>query len=382
MKNRSLALSSAFALACAAGYGCGSSVETSGSTGSGGSSSGDTQGSTGVVATASGSGQSGAGGSVSSVGSSGVGGSVPGCVPKNGAVLAVTKFYYGDTNFDGTANKVNGWRQYGFNVDGKVSTDTSTDLCKPLNNASPKSVYPDGNNGIDNAFGKNVLPIFLGITSDFSGQANQAIAAGDYTLILDLEGLGATANQASLVSKIYTGAELGAPPKLDGNDCWPVAPEGLTNPADITSAKSIFPTSSVVMNHWDSGSTGATVQLQIRLTGFTMHLDIRQARVAMDLAPDHQSATTGQLGGVVETAQLLAEIQRMAGSFDPSLCSGPTIDSILAQVAQASDILNDGTQDPSKPCDGVSIGLGFQTRAVSFSGVALPSPSQTNPCVP
>ncbi len=378
MKTRGLAWSSAFALACAAGYGCGSTVEGTGSTGSGGSTSGDTQGSTGVVASA-----SGAGGGVTTGGtSSGVGGSVPGCVPKSGAVLAVTKFFYGDTNFDGTANKVNGWKQYGFNVDGKVSIGTSTDLCKPLDNASPKSVYPDGDNGIDNSFGRNLLPLFLGISSDFTSKANQSISDGDYTLIVDLEGLGATANLASLVSKIYAGSPLGAPPKLDGKDCWPVAAEGLTNPADLTSAKSVFPMSSVVMNLWDSGPTGATIPIQISFSGVKMHLDIHHARMTMDLAPDHQSAMMGRLGGVVETAQLVAEVKRMAGSFDASLCKGPTIDSILAQVRQASDILKDGAQDPAKECDAVSIGLGFQARGMSFSGAAVPPPTEPNPCPP
>jgi hypothetical protein len=374
-----MAFSSAFALACAAGYGCGSTVDGSGSTGTGGASAGTgaAQGSTSVGATT-----SGVGGNASSSGSTGTGGPMLGCVPKDGAVLAVTKFYYGDTNFDGTPDKTNGWKQYGFNLDGKVSTATSTDLCKPLNNAAPKNVYPDGDNGIDNAFGKSVLPIFLAIASGFSAEANAAITAGDTTLILDLKGLGAAADQALLAARIHAGAALGAAPKFDGSDCWPVTPEGLTNPADITSAKAIFPASSVVANHWDSGPTGATVRLQIVFSGGRIHLDVHHAHLTMELAADHQSATLGQLGGVIATADLVAEIKRVAGSFDPTLCTGPTIDSILAQMSQASDILQDGTQDPAKTCDAVSIGLGFTTTALSLGGIAGPSPTEPNPCLP
>lgn len=81
-------------------------------------------------------------------------------------VLAIKKLYLGDTNRDGTANKVNGWKQYGYDIDGLASTATSTDLCKPRNNTSPKNVYPDGDKGIDNSFGKNILTIILGIASD------------------------------------------------------------------------------------------------------------------------------------------------------------------------------------------------------------------------
>ncbi len=200
MKNRGFSILSAFALASAAAYGCGAEVQGSGSTGAGGSptsaGSGDLDGgfvsSSGVGGSGT-SGQSGATSvtavsSASSASSTGVGGGAPGCTPTNGAVLAVTKLYYGDTNFDGSPDKVNAWKQFGFNIDGKASTASSVDLCKPQPNASPSTVYPDGNAGIDNSFGKNILPIFLGLTSSFSDKANQSIASGHYTLMFDLEG--------------------------------------------------------------------------------------------------------------------------------------------------------------------------------------------------
>src|SRR5215207_5340629 len=43
--------------------------------------------------------------------------------------FAIKKLYLGDTKRDGTADKVNGWKEYGFDIDGKISTATSTDLC-------------------------------------------------------------------------------------------------------------------------------------------------------------------------------------------------------------------------------------------------------------
>lgn len=318
----------------------------------------------------------------SSSSASGSGGALPGCTPKSGVILAATKIYYGNTDFNDAADSVNGWKQFGFNLDGKVSTASSVDLCQPVNNAPPKNVYPDGNGGIDNSFGKNILPIFLGIASDFSTKANQAITDGKYTLIFDLEGLGAGANQASLASKMYTGTTLGMPPKFDGSDCWPVTPAGLANPADIASATSFFPMGSVAANHWDSGPTSATVPLTIDVGGFEIHLNLHFARVSMDLDANHLGSQVGQLGGVIATAELVAEMKKVAGSFDPSLCSGATIDSIVSQLQQASDILQDGTQDPAKSCDGISIGLGFKTKAISLGGVGPATPAQPDPCGP
>jgi hypothetical protein len=81
----------------------------------------------------------------------------------------------------------------------------------------------------------------------------------------------------------------------------------------------------------------------------------------------------------VATASLSAAIQQLAGTFDAALCSGATIDSLLAEIAQASDILQDGTQDPTRTCDGISIGLGFTGSLVKLGApVAVPPPP--NPC--
>jgi hypothetical protein len=41
----------------------------------------------------------------------------------------------------------------------------------------------------------------------------------------------------------------------------------------------------------------------------------------------------------------------------------------LRHIQQASDILTDGTQDPTKTCDGISIGLGFEMVDAARGGV-------------
>jgi len=258
-------------------------------------------------------------------------------------------------------------------------TAASIDLCKPANNAPPSSVYPDGNNGIDNSFGRNILPIFLGLSATFSDQANAGITMGEYSLILHIENLMAGPDQSPLVSRLYSTTPLGMAPKFDGTDCWPVAPEGLNNPVDIKSSKISFNMSSVKMNHWDSGGD-ATLVLTFSLSGFSFRLTIHHARLSMDLAPDHKSATGGQIGGILDTAEFAGVIKQFAGTFDPSLCMGPTIDSIIAQITQASDILADGSQDPAQTCNGISIGLGFKLLPVQVGLIGPVTPPPPNPC--
>jgi hypothetical protein len=52
----------------------------------------------------------------------------------------------------------------------------------------------------------------------------------------------------------------------------------------------------------------------------------------------------------------------------------------MVQIAQASDILQDGTQDPTLPCDGISIGLGFDAVLDQLGPMVAPKPPPPNPC--
>jgi hypothetical protein len=299
--------------------------------------------------------------------------------------FAVSQLYLGDTNPDGTPNMANGWKNYGYDLDGKISTATSTDLCKPRDNNAPKNVYPDGTNGIDNSFGKNILPIILGLASDASSKINDSIKQGSFTIMLDMEKLGTGGDYNPMVTQLYAGANFadannGAAPKFDGTDKWPVVPELLNNPTDITKGSKVqFPMSYLTGNTWVSGSKG-NVTLSLSIAGFTLDLTIGNAVLTGELSADHKSIKHGIIAGVLPTDDLIASLKKVAGAFDPSLCSGATIDSIASQIAQASDILKDGTQDPTKSCDGISIGLGFDAALVQLGDIAPAAMPKPDPC--
>jgi hypothetical protein len=293
--------------------------------------------------------------------------------------MAISKLYLGDTNRDGTPNKVNGWKQYGYDLDGKISTTASTDLCKPRNNAPPKNVYPDGDKGIDNSFGKNILGIILGIAADAPTKVNQGIADGKFTIMLDMQKLGTGTDYNPILTRLYGGADLGTAPKWDGTDKWPVIQELLSNPSDIKSAKVQFPSAYVVGNTWVSGSKGSIV-LSLSVAGFTLDLTISNAVITVDIDNAHKTGKNGIIAGVLGTDTLTSELKKVAGAFDPSLCSGPTIDSIVSQIEQASDIGADGSQDPTKPCDGISIGLGFDASVVQLGDIAPKGDPKPSPC--
>ena len=56
------------------------------------------------------------------------------------------------------------------------------------------------------------------------------LSSGQYTLLIDLQALGAGPDQNPLLARMYTGANLGHPPLFDGTDLWPVDPASLASP--------------------------------------------------------------------------------------------------------------------------------------------------------
>jgi hypothetical protein len=292
--------------------------------------------------------------------------------------FAIRHLALGDQDPNGSYSAT-AWKGYGYDIDGKISIGTSTDLCKPSNNASASHVYPDGNAGIDNAFGKDILPLLTTISPSLSQQMDDRIAQGKLTLLFDIQKLGAGSNYSPLVADFYVGADRGSPPAWTGTDAWPMRFESMLDPTNVTKgAKARSSASYLTSNTWVSGSIG-TISVPLSFGGVPMDLTIHGAVVTMELDAAHAHAAKGVISGVLSTAELVAAVKTVAGALDPQLCSGSLIESVATQLGQASDIMADGTQDPSKECDGVSIGLGFAAERVLLGPVAPPI-VPLNPC--
>jgi hypothetical protein len=301
-------------------------------------------------------------------------------------VIAIDKLFIGDTDPDGAADMSNGWEYYGYNLDG-VNPSNLAAFCKPVNNASPSTVHQEGNIpghvGVENAFGHLILPIILGIESGASGLINADITGGKFTIMLSMQNLGTGAAYNPILTQLYAGGNLMGTPSFDsdgGIDQWPVLPDLLVDPTDITQGSKVqFPMSYLAGNTWVSGGMG-TVTLSLTISGQTLTLNISNAVLSMELNEAHTSATNGIIAGVLSTSELTSQIQMVAGSIDPSLCVGPTIQSILSQIEEASDIMANGTQDPTQSCTGISIGLGFNGALVDLGGISPTTTSPANPC--
>ncbi|HVY49815.1 MAG TPA: hypothetical protein VHB21_28165 [Minicystis sp.] len=280
-----------------------------------------------------------------------------------GTTLALTKIDFGEGNSGE-------WKKIGFNIDGLNSTATSTDVCMPSSGGSADMAYPDGDNGIDNSFGKNLLPIIISAYPTWPTDVNTNIQKGAFNAMFKMYCLPPKGDVPVMTTKLFGGTDLGMTPKFDGTDVWPVAPELLADPMDPESSTIVFDMSSVKGQLFDTGKDQMfilTLPMASQQRSTTIKLTLHAAQVKMTLSADRKSATGGVIGGVLDTEEFLTEVKKIGWTF--GLCGSALYDSIVNQVRQSSDIMNDGTQDSSKTCNGISIGLGFEMKEVQLGDV-------------
>lgn len=336
--------------------------------GCGGESTQPTTSSTGDGGTTSSSGTGGSGGASSS-GSGGDQGGALMCDNGEGTVLAVSELAFGEGNSGE-------WKKVGVNLDGLATVSSSKDVCKPNSGAATSTPYPDGEDGIDNSFGKNLLPVILSLYPNWVPDINDGILEGVFTSLLKLECLPPTGDVPVLTTKLFGATTLDFIPKFDGTDKWPIAPELLSDLSDPESSTVIFPKSSVKGDQFDSGKNNTfilTVPLKSGSATTSLKLTLHAARTTMTLAADRKSATDGVIAGVLDTEELVAEVKKIGLLLD--LCDTDVFNDILTTVRQASDILVDGTQDPEQTCNGISLGLQFKMQEALIGDVAPPTPA-------
>lgn len=283
----------------------------------------------------------------------------------------------------------NDWKKLGYNIDGKVSTGGSTDVCAPAAN-SLSSPHQDGDNGIDNAFGALVLPSLQNIQPDIQDLANNALTSGSFTIMIQTTGLPSAAPAAltGLSGQLFAGGKysddgdggLGAPPAFDTTTDWPVLPAILENPSNIASGSKIkFANAYVADGTFVSGDR-LTVTLNLNFSGIQLALSVKNAIITAK--PAGSDMNDGIISGYLVTSEIEKALRDVGGRLSLNFC-GDAVDTFIENLRTSSDLLADGTTDGARPCDAISIGLGFNAKEIANpTQIADAPPSDdTDPCL-
>jgi hypothetical protein len=292
-------------------------------------------------------------------------------------IFVVRKMFLGDSDRSFVVSTT-AWKQFGIDIDGKTTTSQSTDVCKRVLGA-PAAFQVDGNNGIDNSFGANFVPIIqsAGSLPALSKPASDAIEKGSSSsFAFRLDGLGTMQDYAMLPGSAYVVIPPGTQPTWMGSDAWGPSSRSVSM-NDVSKPLAVFPNGSMAARAYDSKSSQGPAVLGLTIGPFVMMLPVRKLFVQATIAADNSTAT-GVIAAVMNTEEFIAALKVTVGYVSKSLC-GAAFDGIAQQIRQTSDILDDGTQDPMQTCNGISVGLGFDAAPAVLDGV-VPDPQPPNPC--
>jgi hypothetical protein len=294
-------------------------------------------------------------------------------------VHAVRRWYLGETDFDGI-ERADAWKAFGFDVDGAAfPTSSAPGHCIPVAGAKKSAVIPDGPCGLDNSFGKNLLPIWQGFVDRPSRVVTESALAGRETLLLDFGRVGSQSDYRGLVGQSFwaRGNFEGKSPIAPTEDEWEVGtyawhPRGWLTVDPKAAAESVLSKepmigSYVAGNTWVSGGEGV-IEITPTVSGFGLPLRIHRAVISARLAPDRRTVTHGTIAGVLLAEDIMKGLA-IAAAQEYWACEG-SYEGIAGQIRQAADVLSDGTQDPTRECDAISIGIGFDS-SVALLGAPI-----------
>jgi hypothetical protein len=145
---------------------------------------------------------------------------------------------------------------------------------------------------------------------------------------------------------------------------------GLALTATFGDAASHFGAAYVANGTFVSGAGDAPIALGVPLVvdGAMIVLPLSiHAPVVTFTATANADAITGTIAGTLDVGELQAVVSAFATTVDPSYFAAnmQALLGLAAQVAQAADILLDGTNASGVSCTALSIGLGFTAHRVA-----------------
>jgi hypothetical protein len=307
----------------------------------------------------------------------------------------VHHFYVGDTTpTPSYTESATAWQSIGYDIDGKDTQASCTDCCTAYKPGT--TAHLNGNSGIDNSFGENIVSQLTSIGGNLSESASQKIAGGAFTLLLDTTGLTSNATQTNtgLGGRLFAGGSYSGTPPLTGvyfstTDNWPVSTASLANGMTLAGGATVgFPAAYVANGVWVSG-TPVTMPVTLLLAGAPLPLTIHHAVLSFTHTENGSQglAQNGIISGVLDTTELIGAINQFGGNL-----SGGSECSVISMVFEpivygAQDLILDPTSgDVSNPagtpCNAISIGLAFDADEIEAPSTVAPSVDAGNlpPC--
>lgn len=292
------------------------------------------------------------------------------------------------------------WRTAGLNLDGLVTTATDPRLACKVPNGDPAPI--DGVNGIDNVFGSKLTDPVYGLVAAADPLLEEDICCyqgqGVGTIVIRIEGWNGTANDDQVTIALLNAADatrdnpssiewsatefglvqsmntsiLANPPSWMANtDTYYITPDSyvLNNPA---MPRNVDP-DGYIRDGMFVMALKPTEAVRLYL-GYEHMIGIRLADGTLwgRMSADFNQIDSGGMGGRMGAAQLQEATVGLLGPgvVQPGMCGSS---GLLAQVNDVifkyADVREDGTNDESRSCDALSVGVNF--HGIRAAGIQL-----------
>jgi hypothetical protein len=299
--------------------------------------------------------------------------------------FAFHQLWLGDTAKDSTFTPdPSAWSTFGYNIDGKVTTSVSTDVCTLSSNAAT-TVQIDGHDGADNSFGENIISLLSFAFNGLSQDLTSRIEKGSFTLLLDTRGLTTDPTQTNvgLSAQFFGGSRLGTTPTFTPADNWPVDPTTLADGVSLANGSKISVFDSYVTGGtWVSGHPTDFV-FSLAVGGVPVALLLHQAIITFQHTVDDAGAShavSGMVAGILKPSEILGALDVAAASSGGTYCAQVGV--LDARFLAAQDIMQDGSNTPGQPCNAISAAFAFTADEIQPPSVVGPAPPVNDGSVP
>jgi hypothetical protein len=283
----------------------------------------------------------------------------------------------GDSDPNSGQTDSEAWQSFGFDIDGASSSCASGPFCQPQAQARVGDLG-DGQGGIDNSFGRNIVPMLTAFTPTPTKEASASIAAGLTTNLIAIRGFGIGQNASGMSASMVVAGPLGSTPTWSTSDAWPVDSSSLRG-GNIDAPLLSFPASYLTQRVLVAAPASGEGEISLGiLASVPFLLPIRHVQIAMTVSADGSTAT-GTVSGILLVEGLLRAASAVVAAKLATYCSSGGIDSTDAEIVDAADIPLDGTADTTQQCAGISFGIGFTAVRAQLGPVVDVAPPPTCP---
>jgi hypothetical protein len=299
--------------------------------------------------------------------------------------LAVQRFRLGSVSLSGGSN-VDAWRDLGFDLDRKCTSaadsETAVGLCRRPPMASTDSMI-DGDRCRDNNFGRYIGTSVRTVAPNTEPDLNSRIYDGQRTWVLEIADadLGDDAYAPGRLWDVRDERPLGVKMKWDGTDVRTATEESVIG-RDLEKPRITFPKGYIVDDTWVSGEDEEHTFVLPMTNAYLLPVRLRRTTFVLSLDPDRANGHQGTVAGAFDRDAMVALIDELV-RFGGQCPGSPLYMNALTASTNAFDVSLDSPslQDPTKECDGLSIGIGIDVRAVMpLAGVGPPRNPRVDTC--